>query len=93
MHMRVAGRVRNVCVLADRQERFAAQILNDDGSCFSFPIGMGEAGFYWDRELRMWYAYPPLEEDDDPCPRCGGDHDRITERDCPTHPQHGIAAD
>lgn len=38
-HMRVAGQVRQVQVLAG-----GAQILNEDGSPFSFPVTHGEAG-------------------------------------------------
>lgn len=43
MHMRVAGELRKVRVLAD-----GAQILDDDGSPFSFPVTHGEAGIYRD---------------------------------------------
>lgn len=43
MHLRVAEQVRRVEVLAD-----GAQILNDDGTKFSFPITHGEAGIYRD---------------------------------------------
>jgi hypothetical protein len=41
MHMKVAGQIRSIEVLAN-----SAQILNDDGSEFSFPITYGEAGIY-----------------------------------------------
>lgn len=43
MHMRVAGVSRNVEVRSD-----GAQILNEDGSKFSFPVTHGEAGVYRD---------------------------------------------
>jgi hypothetical protein len=45
MHLRVAEQVRDVRVLAD-----GAQILNDDGTRFSFPVTHGEAGFYRDAD-------------------------------------------
>lgn len=39
-------------------------------------------------------AYPEVKlDDDDPCPRCGGDHDRIDSRDpCPVEEVSGAAA-
>ncbi len=39
MHMRLAGKVRWVV-----PQGTMAQILNDDGSNFSFPVTRGEAG-------------------------------------------------
>lgn len=45
MHLRVAGQVRDVRVLAD-----GAQILNDDGTPYSFPVTHGEAGIYSDAD-------------------------------------------
>lgn len=47
-HMRVAGHLRTIRVLEQ-----SAQILNDDGSPFSFPIGHGEAGVMV-RGTEMW---------------------------------------
>ena len=44
MHMRVAGKRMNVQVLSHR----SAQLLNDDGTPFSFPILAVEAGIYQD---------------------------------------------
>lgn len=43
MHLRIADQVRDVRVLDD-----GAQILNDDGTPFSFPVTHGEAGIYTD---------------------------------------------
>ncbi|WP_326827449.1 hypothetical protein [Streptomyces sp. NBC_01751] len=40
MHMRVAGEIRPVLL-----KEHGAQILNEDGSNFSFPVTFGEAGF------------------------------------------------
>jgi hypothetical protein len=60
MHMRVAGQVRRVRITEDRYP--AAQILNEDGSNFSFGIGLGEAGFYTDAE--GIYCYPVLDLDE-----------------------------
>ena len=48
MHMRVAGQIRNVKVLPDN----SAQILNSDGSPFSFPVLWGEAGIGSDGDGR-----------------------------------------
>lgn len=52
MHMRVAGKVMPVKLVSERM----AQLLRPDGSDFSFPITMGEAGFYEDS--RGIYFYP-----------------------------------
>jgi hypothetical protein len=41
MHMRLADQVRDVRVLPD-----GAQILNEDGTPYSFPVTHGEAGIY-----------------------------------------------
>lgn len=57
MHLQVAGHVRNVRIVAPGQ----AQILTDDGQDYSFPILMGEAGFYQESDGR-WYYYPPMAE-------------------------------
>jgi hypothetical protein len=46
MHMRVAGKRMNVQVLSHR----SAQLLNDDGTPFSFPILAVEAGIYQDKD-------------------------------------------
>ena len=54
MHMRVAGKRMSVQFLGERR---GAQILNDDGSNFSFPILPGEAGFYRETDGRH-YFYP-----------------------------------
>lgn len=43
MHLKVAGQVRNVRILAT-----GAQILNDDGTGYSFPVTHGEAGIFQD---------------------------------------------
>lgn len=43
MHLKVAGRTRPVEVLAA-----GAQILNWDGTNYSFPVTHGEAGIYQD---------------------------------------------
>lgn len=45
MHLKVAGQVRNVEVF-----NHGAQILNEDGSRYSFPITLGEAGIYADAQ-------------------------------------------
>jgi len=52
MHMRIAGRVMTVKILPSRM----AQILNDSGEPFSFPVTLGEAGIY-DRDGDGFYAY------------------------------------
>lgn len=46
MHMRLAGQVRPVQFLSPAGQSAVVQILNEDGSHFSFPILPGEAGFY-----------------------------------------------
>lgn len=43
MHLKVAGRLRPVEVLPD-----GAQIMNWDGTNFSFPVNHGEAGIFND---------------------------------------------
>jgi hypothetical protein len=50
MHMRVAGTRRPIRVLED-----GAQILNEDGTPFSFPITQGEAGLFFDRADSVLY--------------------------------------
>lgn len=45
MHLKVAGRTRPVEVLPD-----GAQILNWDGTNYSFPVTHGEAGIYKDAD-------------------------------------------
>lgn len=47
MHMRVAGKPMNVQIMSDG-ETLVAQLLNDDGTRFSFPILLGEAGIQTD---------------------------------------------
>lgn len=55
MHMRVAGRVMDVRLTEG--EHPMAQLLNEDGSEFSFPITTGEAGIYG--SLRDGFSYYP----------------------------------
>lgn len=50
MHMRVAGDVMAVKVL-----EHGVQLLNDDGSNYSFPITHGEAGIYTPM-VGEWYT-------------------------------------
>ena len=45
MHLKVAGKTRSVEVLAT-----GAQILNEDGTPYSFPVTHGEAGIYSDAQ-------------------------------------------
>ncbi len=45
MHMRVAGKPMNVQIVVEGTSA-VAQLLTDDGSRFSFPILLGEAGIY-----------------------------------------------
>jgi hypothetical protein len=47
IHMRVAGKPMNVQVVGDGDSA-VAQLLNDDGSRFSFPVLLGEAGIHTD---------------------------------------------
>lgn len=55
MHMRVAGKVMSVKVCDGFK---GAQLLNDDGTNYSFPITMGEAAFYT-QDHKEWYYYYP----------------------------------
>jgi hypothetical protein len=61
MSMRIAGTVRNVRITEG--PRPMAQVLNDDGSEYSFPITLGEAGIYTEGHDRTddlkYYYYPP----------------------------------
>jgi hypothetical protein len=59
MHMRVAGRVMDVRMTEDQYPM--AQLLNADGSEFSFPITTGEAGIFGDVD-RGFYYYPEKNE-------------------------------
>lgn len=45
LYMKVAEQMRDVRILED-----GAQILNDDGTPYSFPVTHGEAGIYRDAE-------------------------------------------
>jgi hypothetical protein len=45
MYLKVAGQVRDVHVFTH-----GAQILNEDGTRYSFPVTLGEAGIYSDAE-------------------------------------------
>jgi hypothetical protein len=78
MHMRVAGRVMDVRMTDGRYPM--AQLLNSDGSEFSFPITTGEAGIYGDyvalaimlRSLvaagrRRWRTGEARRHDHSPC--------------------------
>src|SRR5947209_19955610 len=47
MHMRVAGKPMNVQIVGDGTST-VAQLLRDNGSPFSFPILLGEAGIHTD---------------------------------------------
>lgn len=63
VHMRVAGKVYSVLVL-----RNAAQILRHDGTPFSAPITLGEAGIYLD-ECGRKYVPAHLVTEHKPCPQ------------------------
>jgi hypothetical protein len=69
MHMQVAGKVMTVEVnggeLPDGRPWSSAQLLNDDGSHFSCPIGIGEAGIYGSPEALYCY---PVEASTEPRP-------------------------
>lgn len=64
MHMRVAGRA----MLVEVREG-GAQILNDDGSAFSFPITHGEAGILTHGQDGSLYTYNLASK----CKRCNAD--------------------
>lgn len=53
MSMQVAGRAMNVQVVGDGVS-VGAQLLNDDGTRFSFPILLGEAGIFTDDSGRHY---------------------------------------
>ena len=55
MHMQVAGKVMPVKLVSERM----AQLLRPDGSDFSFPITIGEAGFYEDSLGIYFYPEAP----------------------------------
>jgi hypothetical protein len=63
MHMKVAGDVRPVRLQRAQNmngtpaDGYNAQILNADGTPFSFPITTGEAGLYADGD--RFYTYLP----------------------------------
>jgi hypothetical protein len=59
MHMQVAGREMLFALLDDG----SVQLLNEDGSHFSFPITNGEAGVYEDDE---GYFYHPARDASNP---------------------------
>ncbi len=61
MHMRVAGRLMYAEVLRSEAGYYSVQLYtsNDpDGMPFSFPIGVGEAGFYQDEVGKVYYYLP-----------------------------------
>lgn len=59
MSMHVAGRTAQVRLEpCDDHGRCVAQIFDDNGRPFSFPVLPGEAGFY--RNTDGWYYYPPV---------------------------------
>lgn len=77
-HMRVAGRVMAVEITDGAYP--AAQLIGDDGSPFSAPITLGEAGIYGSMRDGL-YAYTPcavcdgsgtLEPGGYDCDECGG---------------------
>lgn len=53
-HMKVAEQIRSVLVL-----EHGAQILNDDGTPYSFPVTHGEAGIYRDTEGLFLHPHTP----------------------------------
>jgi hypothetical protein len=59
MSMRVAGRATRVQLIDPDGEgrHMLAQIFDDEGRPFSFPVLASEAGFY--RNTDGWYCYPP----------------------------------
>jgi hypothetical protein len=58
-HMKVAGKRAKVTVTQSKYP--AAQIGRQDGTAFSFPVGLGEGGFYRDDD--GIYYYPPAADD------------------------------
>lgn len=61
-HLRVAGKCLPVTLLDHRM----AQIHNEDGSKYSFPVTAGEAGIYWNASGHYYYTDPtsPLNNDE-----------------------------
>jgi len=53
MHMKVAGRLDMMVELVSIR---SAQLINPDGTIFSAPIGIGEAGFYCDCKGIYYYG-------------------------------------
>lgn len=64
--MKVAGKVMSAQVV----EGYMAQLLNHDGSKFSFPIGLGEAGIYTDQNTSQYYVPSHLVIKFTPRPKC-----------------------
>lgn len=72
MHLRVAGKMMRFRLIPNsRDPKYApsVQLLNPDGSNYSFPIGQGEGGVYYDhdcwnegedREYRYYYYKSPI---------------------------------
>lgn len=67
VEMGVAGTVRPVILLSceiDGRTYYSAQICNVDGTAFSFPVTLGEAGIYRHGENvpdgPFFYYYNPL---------------------------------
>ena len=52
MHMQIAGKVMPFHFVSER----CVQLLNEDGTMFSFPILTGEAGIFQD--VQGYYYYP-----------------------------------
>ena len=69
MHMGVAGREMNVRLVAadtrDGRLVYAAQIVREDGSNYTAPISIGEAGIFQTGSYEFGYHfhyYPPMSE-------------------------------
>lgn len=68
MYMRLAGRLMFAELLRSEMGHYSVQLWNgarDDDGWFSFPIGVGEAGFYYEEASPsiggyMIYYYPPI---------------------------------
>ncbi len=54
MHLRVAGKRMRCMVTTSDRRHLQVQLLDDDARPFSFPVTLGEAGFFRDGQDRIY---------------------------------------
>jgi hypothetical protein len=76
-HMRIAGRLMFAELLRSEGGFYSVQLWNgarDEDGMFSFPIGAGEAGMYYEEVeggIQLIYYYPPIYKIEELAERIG----------------------